>query len=227
MHKREMKVVLLCWCGGDFPRAMQSHASKRETCTLTRRLPDNTQWNMLEMLKNVDDAVCIFIGEIVISKSLRFYWRRRGGSRSWGGICTLGCCFLPYCKREDCKDCWRLSDRGNTIWAGGVAADRAGTCNFKSKTHRGTAGQCNDGIWGAHLLGLWWMWWRQRKVLPASAPCQRPVAEGSMSLCPACCALSLWQGQEQLDSGLPCNSQLSPTAFCLLEATDQAHGTMQ
>lgn len=33
-------------------------------------------------------------------------------------------------------------------------------------------------------------------------------------------------GQEQLDSGLPCNSQLAPTAVCLLAATDQALGTM-
>lgn len=52
-------------------------------------------------------------------------------------------------------------------------------------------------------------------------------AEGSTSLCPACCALSPPQGQGQLDSGLPCNSQLVPTACCLLAAADQAHGTMQ
>lgn len=98
MHTREIKAVLLCCCGGDFPRAMQSHASKRETCT-HQRLPDNTQWNMLKVLKNVDDAVCTFIGEIMISKSACFHQRRKGGTGRQGGICTLGCCFLPYCKR--------------------------------------------------------------------------------------------------------------------------------
>jgi len=31
--------------------------------------------------------------------------------------------------------------KGNVISAGDVAAERVGTCNFKSKTPRGTAGQ--------------------------------------------------------------------------------------
>lgn len=49
-------------------------------------------------------------------------------------------------KTEGCKQCWRLSDKRNTISVGDVAALRKGTCSFKSKTHRGTAGQCNAGI---------------------------------------------------------------------------------
>lgn len=217
-----------CCCGGGFLRPTQSHASKRETCTFTRRLPDNTWQYMWEMLKNVDDAVCIFMGEIIISKWPWFQGRRKGGIGRWGGICTLLCCFLPYCKREDCKECWRLSHKGNVISAGDVAAERVGTCNFKSKTHRGTAGQCNDGIWGARLSGRWWTWRWQMKVLPAPALCQRSVssvAEGSVCLCPACHVLSPWQGQwaDGLWAAMP-NHQLAPTGFCLLAATGRAHG---
>lgn len=67
--------------------------------------------------------------------------------RSWeAGRNLYIALLLPYCRREDCKECWRLSDKGNVISAGDVAAERVRTCNFKSKTHRGTAGQCNDGI---------------------------------------------------------------------------------
>lgn len=39
--QEKLRQFCCCCCEGSFLRAVQSHASKRETCTFTRRLPDN------------------------------------------------------------------------------------------------------------------------------------------------------------------------------------------
>lgn len=185
-HTQEkLKQSCCCSCGGGFLRARKTRASKRESCTFTRRLPDNTWWSRWEMLKNVGEAVNLQVA-LTSGEGKGRIWR-------WGGICAL----LPYCKRKDRKECWRFSDKGNIISAGDVAAESR-NLQFQKQS---TQGSCGAGQWWgvrSSLLGLRRMWRWQVKVLSAPVLWQRSVsstAEGRMCLWPACYILSPQQGQ--------------------------------
>lgn len=185
----------------------------------------STRWCLWEMLGNGDGAVCIFVCESIITKRPSFQGLRKGGIGRRGGICTVGWYLQFQSKREGCKECWWFSDKGKTISVGGVATERKGSCNFRSKTHRGTAGQCNAGIWGTHLMGLWWIWPSPTEALPAPAHCHRLVS--STCPCPAChvchhVGLPGWVLETEL-----CAPVRASSSVCLLAAIGTACGLLR